>query len=145
MSIFTQLTATFAIISYAVITFAKAGTTFDPNFASIILAVCLIAGSSTTTYLADRLGRRALNLVSLIGSATGLYATAIYHYLYLIGYDLSAFGWIPVFSLSFVIFISSAGVLPLTNICSVENLPPKVLLNHHNIYFSHVFMVEFKF
>lgn len=51
-------------------------------------------------------------------------------YLYFdeIGYDLSAFSWGPVICLAFVVFISSAGIIPLSHVCRVENLPTKVLL-----------------
>lgn len=93
---------------------------------SIMLAVALILGSLFTTYLADTLGRKFLNLISLMGSAVGLFATALYHYLNINGYDLTGFAWVPVVSLSLVVFISSVGIMPLAFLCSVEYLPPKV-------------------
>lgn len=126
LSTFSQLTASFTIVNYAVTTFAKAGTSVDPYVSSIVLAVALIIGSLTTTYLADKLGRRKLILISLMGSAFGLLSTALYHYLNSIGFDLTAHAWIPIVSLSSVIFISSAGINPLSIVCSVENLPTKV-------------------
>lgn len=107
-------------------TFAKVGTHLDPYMSSIMLAVAQILGSIATTYLADKLGRKMLILVSLMGSACGLLVTALYYYLTLNGYDLSAFAWIPVASLSFVIFISAAGITPLMDVCAVEYLPKKV-------------------
>lgn len=103
----TQLTGCFTITSYAVMTFAKVGTRMDPYTSSIMLAVALILGALTTTYLADKLGRRMLNLISMLGSAFGLLATALYYYLNLIGYDLSAFAWVPVVCLSTVVYLSS--------------------------------------
>lgn len=106
--------------------FEKVGKSVDPYISSIILAVALIFGSLATTYLADILGRRLLNIVSLFGSACGLLSMSLYHYLYVKDYDLSAFTWVPVISLSFVIFISSAGIVSLAFVCSVENLPTKV-------------------
>lgn len=126
LTTFAQLTANFTITCYAVIILEKAGTSLDPYISSIMLAVALILGSLLTTYLADILGRRVLNLVSLMGSAIGLFATSLYYYLNLIGYDLQLFACVPIVSLSFVIFISSVGVMPLAFICSVEYLPPKV-------------------
>lgn len=104
---FTQLTGCFTITSYAVMTFAKVGTHMDPYVSSIMLAVALILGALTTTYLADKLGRRMLNLISMLGSAFGLLATALYYYLNLIGYDLSSFAWVPVVCLSIVVYLSS--------------------------------------
>lgn len=127
LATFTQVTACSAIISYAVIIFKKAhGTSLDPYMSSIILGVALIVGSFMTTYFADILGRRKLIMISLMGSAVGLLSLSLHHYLFLQGYDLSAFTWVPVVCLSFVTFIASSGIVPLATICSVEYLPLKV-------------------
>lgn len=126
LTMFTALTANFPLMNYAVLMFAKVGTTIDPYNASIMLAVALILGSLTTTYLADILGRKMLNFISLLGSAVGLFSTALFYYLHSIGFDLSAYAWVPIFCLSLVIFISSAGIVQLSLICSVEYLPAKV-------------------
>lgn len=49
-----------------------------------------------------------------------------YSYLSQQGYDLSHFNWVPVISLSFVIFISSTGIIPIPYIIIAEVLPQKV-------------------
>jgi len=121
-----QFTANYTITSYAVLIFQKTGASIDPYMSSIIMALALIIGSLLTTYLADILGRRILNIVSLSGSALGLFAVAIYHYLNINGFDLTGFVWVPVVSLSFVVFISSAGINALAYVCSIEYLSPKV-------------------
>lgn len=72
------------------------------------------------------LGRKLLNLISLVGSSVGLFALSLYHYLNLSGYDLSLFEWVPVVSLSMVIFISAVGIVPLSMVCTVEYLRPSV-------------------
>ena len=108
-----QFSPSLIIISYALLIFQKAGTTIDPYVSSIISAVALIFGSLISTYLADKLGRKWLNLLSLIGSAVGLLVISIYYYLHINGHELSAFAWVPVASISFVIFVSSAGITPL--------------------------------
>lgn len=128
LNAFVQLTANFTIISYAVMIFERTGTSIDPYFSSVILALALIVGSVCTTYLADILGRRILNIVSLAGSAVGLFAVSLHHYLYINGYDLSAFVWVPVVSLSFVVFISSSGINALAYCCTVEYFPHKVIV-----------------
>lgn len=129
LHIFAQFSANNTITTYAVMIFQNAGTSLDSFASSIGLAIALIFGSLSTTYLADRMGRKVLNIVSLTGSAIGLLGTALYHYLYLHDYDLSAYNWMPVVNLSFVVFISSAGVMPLALVCSIENLPSKVHWN----------------
>lgn len=125
-----QVTAITAIIVYAVSTFQKFGTFKNPYTPSIILATTLIFGSLTSSYLADKLGRKLLNCLSLMLTAVGLLITALFYYLNLNGHSLSAYSWIPVCSLSFAIFVSSAGITALGLICSVENLPPKVFFGN---------------
>lgn len=67
-----------------------------------------------------------LNYYVLDNDEKILHFISIYHYFNINGFDLSHFAWVPVMGLSFVIFISSVGVMPLAFICSVEYLPPKV-------------------
>lgn len=62
LSIFSQITGSMTLISYAVPIFRKIGTSLDPFTSSIILAVALVLGASASTYLADKLGRKLLNV-----------------------------------------------------------------------------------
>lgn len=127
MNAFSQLTANHTIKTYAVMIFEHAGAkNVDKYLSSIMVALALIAGSLFTTYLADILGRKILNIVSLAGSAIGLFTVAIYSYLNVSGCDLRGFDWVPVVSVSFVEFISAAGINALAYVCSVEYLPLRV-------------------
>lgn len=136
--VFSQFTANVAIMSYSVTIFeifekTKTSTSSsDPYYSafgcSIVLAAVLILGSFLGTYFADILPRNFLNFVSLAGSAIGLFAISLYQYLQLNGYELAAFESVPLISLSVVVIMSSAGIMKLATICSVENLPPKVYL-----------------
>lgn len=123
LSIFTGL---YTIINYAVLIFLKAGTYIDPFLASIILAVMQIFGCLCSTTFSDKFGRKILLMISMIGPAIGLLSISIYLYLVDYGYDLSAYAWIPIVGLSFVIFIASSAIFPLLSVCVIENLPPKV-------------------
>lgn len=129
MSCLAHFTGYLIFITYAAHIFDKAGATqIDPYISSIVLACLQLVGICCTAKFSDSLGRKALQITSLLGSAFGLLSFALYSYLKQIGYELTAFQWIPVASLSFVIFIASAGVVPLMFVCSVENLPAKVKL-----------------
>lgn len=100
--------------TYSVVIFEMAGAThIDPHISSISLAVLQLIGNLCTTSFSDTLGRKALLIISLLGSAFGMLTFAMFSYLRHIGYDLTAFEWVPVISLSFVIFVASAGVVPL--------------------------------
>lgn len=62
--------------------------------------MCLLFGALASSYLADNLGRKLLNIISFLGSAAGLFAVALYQYLQFNDYDLSAYQWTPVVCLS---------------------------------------------
>lgn len=119
LAYFGQLTGCFTIITYAVFILETTGTQLDSYKCSIALAVMLILGNLCTTKLGDAMGRRVSMTITLLGSAVGLIGLSAFIYLVQIGYDLSAFPWIPIACLSFVVFISSAGIIPLSHVARV--------------------------
>lgn len=124
-----HLTGFLVFITYAVHIFDKVGATqIDPFVSSIAMAIVQIMATLCTTTFSDTLGRKALLITSLLGSAFGLLTFAAYSYFKSNGYELLAFEWVPVTSLSFVIFTASSGCVPLMFICMVEFLPSKVCL-----------------
>lgn len=126
MAWFLQMTGCFIIINYASLVFQESNTTLDPHVSSIVIAVVQIFGGLISTSLSDSLGRKIILIISLLGSAIGLFILSCYLYLSQNGFDLSNYSILPVVCLSFVICISCAGIAPLSNVCAVENLPPKV-------------------
>lgn len=122
-----HLSAAVVITTYAAVIFTQIGVQhLDPYISSIVIAVVQIMGTLCSTHLADSMGRKILLIISLLGSAFGLFSFSMYSYLKHNGTNLSAYEWMPVTSLSFVIFIASAGIFPLIFVCTVENLPQKV-------------------
>lgn len=126
ISWFSQMTGCYTITNYASIFFEISGTVFGINISSIILAVVQIFGGLVSTQIGDTFGRKATLTISLLGSIVGLASLSVYLYLKQIGYDVSNFLWIPLLSLSLIIFITSSGIMALSNICAVENFPLKV-------------------
>lgn len=122
-----HFTAYFTLTNYATMIFAHTDSTlFSPHMASIMLGIAFTVGSLFPTYLADILGRKLLLIISLIGCVLGLSAMATHNYLQISGHNLASFKWIPVLSLSLSIFFASAGVVPISIVCCLENLPPKI-------------------
>lgn len=126
LAYFSQLTGVFTMLTYSVYIFERTGTKVDPYLASIAIAVMLIMGNFCTTQLADKLGRKTWLITSLLGCAFGLICLSIFLCLNKNGYDLKSYALVPVICLACVVFIASAGIIPLSHVCRVENLPSKV-------------------
>lgn len=123
----THFTAYYTLINYATLIFSHTDTTlFGPYVSTIIMAVALALGSILSAYLADMFGRRVIVIISLITCVVGLFSMGLYHYLYVEGYNVSSFRWVPTSSIAFTIFVEAAGIVPITIVCSIENLPSKV-------------------
>lgn len=65
-------------------------------------------------------------IVSATGTALGLVVMGVYSMLKSFDYDVDAFNWIPIFSFSFVIFISNCGILTLTFLIITEVMPEEL-------------------
>lgn len=126
LSFLNQLTGVYTFLTYAGNILSETRTDFDPYISSIVLGIFQLAGPLLTSNLADKMGRKKLMIVSLLGSAVGQMALAVFAYLQKLDYELSSFAWVPVASLSFVIFIGALGVVPLSTLCTMEILPRKV-------------------
>lgn len=122
-----QFSGTFTLVNYAASIFKASGSDFDPNISSFFVGVLQIVGTSVTFFLIDRVGRKFLLIISTGGSAMGSMIMGTYSYLSVNGYDVSSFNMVPVVSLSFVIFISSIGIIPIPYIIAAELFPQKVM------------------
>uniref|UniRef100_A0A182NGP0 Major facilitator superfamily (MFS) profile domain-containing protein n=1 Tax=Anopheles dirus TaxID=7168 RepID=A0A182NGP0_9DIPT len=121
-----QLSGCFALINYTAQIFADSGSDLDPNMAAIVVGAIQIIGSYGSTIIVDRCQRKHVYIATSFFAAIGLFAMGTHGYLKSQHVDVSAINWIPVASLSFVIFIASVGLLPLTFVILSEILPPKV-------------------
>lgn len=142
MSWFLLMTGCFTFIAYASIIFEESNTTLDPHIAAIILAVVQIFGGLISTSIGDTFGRKTILTISLFGSAVGLFSMALYMYLSVNGWNLQNYGTLPVVFLAFVILISNAGIVPISNVAAVENLPATVRNNKlYDRFFSCQFTI----
>lgn len=126
LSWFLGTTGIYTIMNYASFLFEQTGSILDVNVSAIILGVALIIGGLVSTQLGDTFGRKIMIAVSLLGTIFALAALTVYSLLRHNNYEVSNFLWLPLASLSFLIFITSAGILALFSTCAVENFTPKV-------------------
>lgn len=124
-----QFSGCFALINYSATIFRDSGSDMNPNVSSIILAAVQVLGTYVSTILVDRVGRKILLIVSAASTSGGLAIMGLHSYLDKHGWDMQALDWVPVASLSFVIFIASIGILPLPFVVLAEVLPQNVSWN----------------
>ncbi|XP_055375648.1 facilitated trehalose transporter Tret1-like [Condylostylus longicornis] len=120
-----QVTGSFVILNYSAKIFAAAGTSLDPNLCTIVMGITQIIGTYCATILVDHFGRKPLFNLSLFGMLLGLVTTGVYDY-FSGTINLDNYSWIPIISVSFVIFSASFGVNPLVVLIIVELLPGKI-------------------
>lgn len=123
-----QLSGIFPLIIYTATIFKEAGSNLSPNMSAIIVAGIQLVGSYVSTITVDRVGRKVLFVTSCLGIFLGLSALGTHGLLKAKHYDLTEYFWVPVVSLSFVIFIAAIGILPLPFVIISEILPQKVCL-----------------
>lgn len=132
-----QTTGIVIITNFASLIFQQSGTTLGVNASSIVLAIMQLVGGVVSTQLYD-FRRKTKLYFSLSCSAFGLFTFSLYSYLRHSDYDVSRFLWLPVTSLSFVIFTSSVGIVTICNTCALENFSLKVSMTADDLVHSRI-------
>lgn len=112
----------------------RSGSTLSPSLSAIIVAVIQLLGSVASVFITEKVSRKLLYSVSCCVTMFGLLAFGTHGFLR--GYiDITQFDWIPIASMSLVIFAASFGILPLTFIMLSELLPMRVRTYLLKIFF----------
>lgn len=123
--IINQLTGIIVFLNYTAKVFVDSGSTFDPHTSSIIVGVLMIVGPLFNLTFVDKFSRKFIYNISTTLNIIGLMAMGLYSYIRTFT-DVSSFKYVPVASLSLVIFIAMAGRFPLTYIMMAEIIPQNV-------------------
>lgn len=83
-----QFSGSFAISNYAETIFRKSGSTVDPCVSPIVMASVQMFGTYAASQLMDRLGRKVLLLVSMVGCLLAQVVAGTYSYLEMNDYDI---------------------------------------------------------
>lgn len=119
------LSAQFIFLTYGSNIIENAGTHLSTEVSSIMMALAQLLATFVAYILIDRKGRKFLMVLSMLGCALGHAAMVAYLYLHNNGFDTSMFHWTPIICMSFVVFASSIGIIPLILICLAEIFPSK--------------------
>lgn len=123
-----QFSGAFAITTYAETIFKRTGSNVDPQISSIVMAAMQVVGTYTASQLIDKVGRKMLLLVSLSGCFLSIVIAGTYSYLAIHEFDVLAFNWVPVVSISCYISIGSIGILPVPYVMMSEVIPQRVCI-----------------
>lgn len=121
-----QFTGTYAITTYAETIFHSTGSPVDPQMSAIIMAAVQVIGTYAASQLMDKVGRKVLLLVSLSGVCVAHIITGTYSYLAKTEFDVSAFNWVPVVSISSFVFVACIGIVPAPFVMLSEVIPQRV-------------------
>lgn len=121
-----QFSGTFVLVQFAATIFKESGSDIDANMSAIVMAVLQIFGTYLTSCVIDKVGRKVLLTISASGSALGLSVMATYMYLESTGFNVTQLRLVPLISLSFVLVVSSLGLVSVPYVIIAEVLPRKV-------------------
>lgn len=122
-----QFSGTFALLFYVASIFESSGANFlSPEASTIFVGVIQVVGAYVATFLVDRAGRKALLTISAFGMAFGMTVFGIATQLIEHGHESAFIKLIPVFALSFSVFLANIGVFTLTFVVLSEITPPNV-------------------
>ncbi|KAG5875448.1 hypothetical protein JTB14_006269 [Gonioctena quinquepunctata] len=110
---FQQISGINAVLAYAQNIFENAGTSLDPAICSIIVGVVQWFSSLTTPLFIERLGRKAILLISAAGIVAAEVPLGVYSYLQDHDVDVSSFSIVPIICLVVYIFVYTSGMGPL--------------------------------
>uniref|UniRef100_A0A182W7L7 Major facilitator superfamily (MFS) profile domain-containing protein n=1 Tax=Anopheles minimus TaxID=112268 RepID=A0A182W7L7_9DIPT len=122
-----QFCGCFYMMNYAQSVFAESGSVLSVSASLSVIVVGLIqlVGCYVCTLLVDRIGRKILLLISSVGLTLGQSVFAAYCYGQHMGYDLTAFGWLPLVCFSIIVFLGTVGVGTMPFVVLAEIMPQK--------------------
>lgn len=98
------------------------GSIFGNNESALFIGVVQFIGTSMLPLLVERIGRKALYIVSTIGTTLGLAVLGAYLLLKSLDYDVTSYNWISIVSLSFVVLVQSCAISTLPFVVAAEML-----------------------
>lgn len=124
-SLANTLTAQYLLLAYGSIIIAKAGTSSHSGASSIFIAVVQLFATFVTYIAIDKIGRKFLLILSLVGCTVTHLVMVVHMYLYNPSNRNYLSDWTPIVCTSVVLFMSSIAVVPTLTYLS-EYFPTKV-------------------
>lgn len=140
---FHPMSGSVPLITFTDKIFRESGSDLPPQTCAMIVAAIQLVGSYVSSVTVDKAGRKVLLITSAIGCAICSATMGTYNFLTVVDVDVSYFKWIPVTTLSGLVFITAIGIGIVPFIIMPEILEPRVrgfvvtwcLLEFHSVAF----------
>lgn len=117
------------VVAYIANILEKSNPNTSTIDASILISAMLIVANLMYTNLVHCAGRRVFYVGSAIAATIGHVLLALY--LYFLANN-PTYDWVPIVALSYILFVSSLGMNPVSWLLMMEIFPTKVW-NHYNL------------
>uniref|UniRef100_A0A182JVW4 Major facilitator superfamily (MFS) profile domain-containing protein n=1 Tax=Anopheles christyi TaxID=43041 RepID=A0A182JVW4_9DIPT len=114
------------LITYTAKIFQESHSNLSPAMSSIVVATLQLIGSYVSTMTVEKAGRRVLLVVSTLGCAVCTITMGTYTFLQEMRVEVDWFRWVPVASMSALVFINAIGIGIVPFIIMTEILDPKI-------------------
>lgn len=135
-----QLCGPNALTSYAKIIFHEAGEDISSTLSSILYFSIQLVMVIICSFLVDKVGRKPLLIISIVGSGVALLAQAIYFYVKSLGiYNMSTVSFLPLIALLTYVVLFNIGMWNIPLLLMAELFPANVrafALCLNEIYFG---------
>lgn len=121
---FFQFTGINAVLFYTTQIFIEANINIDPGVASILVVSSQILGTSFSAVLVDRVGRRAMLVVSTVLMTLSHIAIGTYFQMKDSGESVEHLSWLPIVSLSVFEMAFGCGIGPISYVLLGELFTP---------------------
>ncbi|XP_065084152.1 facilitated trehalose transporter Tret1-like isoform X2 [Ochlerotatus camptorhynchus] len=121
-----QFSGIFAILTYAGNILEECGTSLDPKYVLILMALINICGNITSFLIVDMAGRKTFLLISTIGVGISLGILGLHSYFSYNDDDIESYSWVPVLALLATIYSAGLGITNMIGFIVPEVLPPKI-------------------
>lgn len=123
---FQQASGVNVIVFYSSVIFEAAGSTMSPSTSTIVVGVMQVLTVLISSLIVDKLGRRALLLVSEVFMFVSLAVLGAYFHLKDNGTDVSHISWLPLLAVSVFIIVFSLGFGPIPWLMMGEIFAPQI-------------------
>lgn len=123
---FHPMSGSVPLITFTDRIFKESGSDLPPATCAMIVAAIQLVGSYVSSVTVDKAGRKVLLVTSALGCAICSATMGTYKFLIVNGFELTYFKWIPVTTLSGLVFITAIGIGIVPFIIMPEILEPRV-------------------